>query len=155
MLINIWLSKNTMDWVQVLKNPIHHGTPEFIIASKKESRLVNTLVNLPDNLSEYLTKVSIKLSANKKESFQAIIETYATNGITIPEALEIIYFAMQVKEIYSSRNLTIEHILTGVLYFHSKQNLSVSDWQILTNTAQSQRGIKRKYTKNENSFNNN
>lgn len=154
MLINIWLSKNTMDWVNVLKNPIHYGTPEFIIASKKETRLINTLVNLPDNLSEYLTKVSIRLNANKKESLQAIIETYATNGITIPEALEIIYFAMQVKEIYSSRNLTIEHILTGVLHFHSKQNLSVSDWQILTNTAQSQRGIKRKYTKHENSFNN-
>lgn len=155
MLININLEKGAMDWVNVLKNPIHFGTPEWIQAAKTDNNLVNTLVDLTKGLSEYLTKLSIKMDCSKSEVFESIVEFYAFRGVTIQQAMEIIYFAMEIKEIYTHKNLTKRHILAAILYYHTKQNLNASEWHILTNKAQSKRGIKNKYSKNENSFNNN
>lgn len=155
MFLRIKIEKAAMFWVNVLKNPLHFGTPDLIIAQKPKTNLyVNKVLDLPNNLSEYLSEIIQDFKCNKMEMAAAIIEFYAFRGVNLNEAMEIVYYANQIKEIHNSLNLNREHIITSVIYYHSKQNLSASDWNNLYNLTQFKRGIKRKYTKNENFINN-
>lgn len=156
MLIRIKIEKAAMNWVNILKNPIHIATPELIIAKKPIKSAYNIrVINILEKISDYLADIIEDYECNKMEIAAAIIEFHAFRGVNLKDAMQIVYFANQVKEIYNGLNLNREHILNAVLYYHSKQNLSATDVDILKNIAQFKRGIKRNYKKHENFIRNN
>ena len=147
MLIRIRIKDDAMDWVNKLKNPVHFGTPNLIIASETNKEIRRRTFNIPDYVSEYLATLVNQFGCNKMEIMAAIIEFWAFTGVTLEQAMQIVFYSDKIKENNNCLNVNREHVLGAVIFYHSKQILSAEDWHKIKNIATLKRGIKRKYKK--------